>query len=461
MRPHVARHRRRAGRADRRSRLRRRRRPGDPARTAQRVWADSPGRSSTTASSVDNGQHVFLALLRRVPVAFSSGSGRETTWCCPQRLDIPVVAPATGRRRRRSAGCAGRRCPLPCTSPGRSCATPTCRVRDRLRPGRALLAPCAACAWTTRPSTTSRFGAWLTCARAVRGGDRRRVGPDHGADGQPAGRGGVAGPGGDGVQDRAARRRARRPTSAGAEFRSAVLHGERAADRSGPGRRRCPAGRTASRSMRSDATRRVTPPTAIACRRGRRGRPPRRGGAGASGRRRRPPGSARRARAVGHRRRPSGLRPARHGLAADGRGLARQSSGCSTGPPRPASTSGQVPRRVDLRRGRPADGAAPRHWCAGIAAELWHAAAGVRRGSPGGLLRHQGTPRHVPGRTGHRRHCGPAAAHVVPGLGVAGAWTDTGWPATMEGAVRSRAGGRRATAARWHCARSPITKEVA
>jgi hydroxysqualene dehydroxylase len=31
----------------------------------------------------------------------------------------------------------------------------------------------------------------------------------------------------------------------------------------------------------------------------------------------------------------------------------------------------------------------------------------------------------------------PAAATPVPGLFLAGAWTDTGWPATMEGAVRS------------------------
>lgn len=31
----------------------------------------------------------------------------------------------------------------------------------------------------------------------------------------------------------------------------------------------------------------------------------------------------------------------------------------------------------------------------------------------------------------------PAAKTRVPGLAVAGAWTDTGWPATMEGAVRS------------------------
>jgi flavin-dependent amine oxidoreductase len=31
----------------------------------------------------------------------------------------------------------------------------------------------------------------------------------------------------------------------------------------------------------------------------------------------------------------------------------------------------------------------------------------------------------------------PAQASRLPGLSVAGAWTDTGWPATMEGAVRS------------------------
>ena len=31
----------------------------------------------------------------------------------------------------------------------------------------------------------------------------------------------------------------------------------------------------------------------------------------------------------------------------------------------------------------------------------------------------------------------PGPATYRPGLAVAGAWTDTGWPATMEGAVRS------------------------
>lgn len=43
------------------------------------------------------------------------------------------------------------------------------------------------------------------------------------------------------------------------------------------------------------------------------------------------------------------------------------------------------------------------------------------------------TIRHRPGARQHR----PAAATNVPGLVLAGAWTDTGWPDTMEGAVRS------------------------
>jgi hydroxysqualene dehydroxylase len=43
------------------------------------------------------------------------------------------------------------------------------------------------------------------------------------------------------------------------------------------------------------------------------------------------------------------------------------------------------------------------------------------------------TFRPVPGTAAHR----PAATTSVPGLALAGAWTDTGWPATMEGAVRS------------------------
>ena len=43
------------------------------------------------------------------------------------------------------------------------------------------------------------------------------------------------------------------------------------------------------------------------------------------------------------------------------------------------------------------------------------------------------TFRQAPGTAALR----PAARTAVPGLYLAGAWTDTGWPATMEGAVRS------------------------
>ncbi|HVA74968.1 MAG TPA: hydroxysqualene dehydroxylase HpnE [Acidimicrobiales bacterium] len=46
----------------------------------------------------------------------------------------------------------------------------------------------------------------------------------------------------------------------------------------------------------------------------------------------------------------------------------------------------------------------------------------------------------VPGTAALR----PPAATSLPGLAVAGAWTDTGWPATMEGAVRSGTAAARA-----------------
>jgi uncharacterized protein with NAD-binding domain and iron-sulfur cluster len=43
------------------------------------------------------------------------------------------------------------------------------------------------------------------------------------------------------------------------------------------------------------------------------------------------------------------------------------------------------------------------------------------------------TFRQAPGSGGLR----PGSATSVPGLALAGAWTSTGWPDTMEGAVRS------------------------
>ncbi len=65
------------------------------------------------------------------------------------------------------------------------------------------------------------------------------------------------------------------------------------------------------------------------------------------------------------------------------------------------------------------------------------------------------TFRAVPGTAALR----PAARTAMPGLSVAGAWTDTGWPATMEGAVQSgRAAARDVLGA---LRRIPETKEVA
>ncbi|MFD2348611.1 FAD-dependent oxidoreductase [Nonomuraea ferruginea] len=53
------------------------------------------------------------------------------------------------------------------------------------------------------------------------------------------------------------------------------------------------------------------------------------------------------------------------------------------------------------------------------------------------LLRHQGAPRHLLPGAGQRCALDPHARTRWPGLYLAGAWTDTGWPDTMEGAVRS------------------------
>jgi hypothetical protein len=65
------------------------------------------------------------------------------------------------------------------------------------------------------------------------------------------------------------------------------------------------------------------------------------------------------------------------------------------------------------------------------------------------------TFRAVPGTAPLR----PVARTSFPCLTVAGAWTDTGWPATMEGAVRS--GREAARAALGAVQRIPVTKEVA
>ena len=64
----------------------------------------------------------------------------------------------------------------------------------------------------------------------------------------------------------------------------------------------------------------------------------------------------------------------------------------------------------------------------------------------------EATFRGVPGTRGLR----PGPVTAVPGVYLAGAWTDTGWPATMEGAVRSGL-----AAARAALAAAPAREEVA
>jgi squalene-associated FAD-dependent desaturase len=65
--------------------------------------------------------------------------------------------------------------------------------------------------------------------------------------------------------------------------------------------------------------------------------------------------------------------------------------------------------------------------------QLFPAAGGARVTDFFVTRERRATFRQAPGSAALR----PAAATTLPGLALAGAWTDTGWPDTMEGAVRS------------------------
>ena len=67
-------------------------------------------------------------------------------------------------------------------------------------------------------------------------------------------------------------------------------------------------------------------------------------------------------------------------------------------------------------------------------AELFPAA---REAQVDRVLRHPRAAGDLPPGARHRPGCGRGAATQLPGLVLAGAWTDTGWPDTMESAVRS------------------------
>ena len=310
---------------------------------------------------------------------------------------------------------------------------------------------CADSTSTTRPSTSETLRDLAGPARTVAGRRGRPLGSDHRPDRQPAGRGGVPGHGGQGVPDRPADRHRAPPTSAGAGCRSAscTASGRR---RPGAGRRRGPPERAASERSSRRSTRgrsRLTGSRFTVTDRRRTGSTPTRSScavphdaAGASCRpgRSTAPGPAGGARHLGRHRRASGLRSAGDAVAAAGRAWARRSSGCSTAPRRPGSAGdagpAAVPGGVDLGRGRPAR-PPPRR-----PGRLGGRRAGPRScpapdGPAGRLPGHQGARTPPSGPDPAPPACDPDPATAWPGLAVAGAWTDTGWPATMEGAVRS------------------------
>jgi squalene-associated FAD-dependent desaturase len=103
-----------------------------------------------------------------------------------------------------------------------------------------------------------------------------------------------------------------------------------------------------------------------------------------------------------------------------------ESSGLGAGQYLAVSISGadrEIEERTEVLRGRflPA------------LAHLFPRAAGARVDRLFVTREHAATFRQAPGTMSLR----PGARTLVPGLFLAGAWTDTGWPATMEGAVRS------------------------
>ena len=115
-------------------------------------------------------------------------------------------------------------------------------------------------------------------------------------------------------------------------------------------------------------------------------------------------------------------------------------------------------RRLRADRRRPVPGAVPvgragrdrrarRRAARALSARAGAAAARRPRRRGAGLLRHPGAHSDLRPRP-RRRAAAARRPHPAPGLYLAGAWTATGWPATMESAVRSgvSAAGRRADA---------------
>ncbi|MFC7657769.1 FAD-dependent oxidoreductase [Pseudonocardia benzenivorans] len=167
---------------------------------------------------------------------------------------------------------------------------------------------------------------------------------------------------------------------------------------------------------------------------------PRRRDPAAAGRRRRPARRlGRAARQFPHRQRARRLRPA--GAAPRVRRRRRRPGAVGVRPDGlvgrgvGASAGRAVPGGVAVGGRRP-DRAARRRAARPDAPGAGRGAARRRHGPGARLLRDARAARDVPRRPGQAA-LRPGPVSGLAGLALAGAWTATGWPATMEGAVRS------------------------
>ena len=146
-------------------------------------------------------------------------------------------------------------------------------------------------------------------------------------------------------------------------------------------------------------------------------------------------GPVERAGHLADRQRARDLRPAGHPAAVRGRGGLAGAVGVRQDRARPGCGPGSTwrcrcPPRTATWTSRPRP---LREQFLPALAELFPAARDARVTDFFVTRERRATFRQVPGL----RRLRPGAATWLPGLVLAGAWTDTGWPDTMEGAVRS------------------------
>ena len=410
------------------------------------TWSFRRGGSpSTTASTCSCAAAPRTAgFLDRIGVdrAGHAAGPRSTCRCSP---------PAGGR-----PGCAATGCRRRCTS-----ARP---ARYRVpAPGRAGLGAVRAALALRRldpddpAARRATFGDWLAAHGQDPARDRRLWDLIAVADPEPAGRRGVPGARREGVPDRPARpsRGRRHRLVAGP---AGELHAD--GDRGGAGRGRGDGAALRAgprrwtelaRSWRSVARRRADRGrrrSSSPCRRRRRSALLPGGGTHA------PAGWAERLGTSPDRQRPRRATTGRSPSTPSSPPSAARCSASSTAP-RPAGAGHRaVPGRVAVG-GRRRHGRAGRRAGRPRSCRRWPRCCPAARGRP--VLdsfvtreRH----RHVPRRARAAPPCARRPDSASPGSYLAGAWTDTGWPATMEGAVRSgprrrrRAPRRRSTAAR-------------